>query len=67
MYRVIHDFNDAQDGEHWYKVGDIYPREGKKTTLERATELMGEHNRIGKPLIEDVPEAEEAPKKKVRK
>ena len=54
MYRVIHEFMDLQDENHIYRVGDTYPREGKETSLERATELMSNKNKIGEPIIEDV-------------
>ena len=54
MYKVIHNFRDVQDGDHIYMVGDDYPRKGAETTLERATALMGKHNAIGCPLIEEV-------------
>lgn len=54
MYRVIHNFRDAQDGDYIYMVGDNYPRKGVETTLERATALMGDNNAIGCPLIKEV-------------
>lgn len=53
MYKVICRFADLKDNGHVYEVGDVYPRKGKKTTLERATELMGTSNKIGVPLIEE--------------
>ena len=66
MYRVIHEFLDLKDGNHYYGVGDVYPRKGAKTTLERATELIGKNNKIGVPLIEEIAEeaTEEKPKRK---
>jgi len=54
MYTVIHEFLDLQDNSYHYKVGDMYPRSGAETTLERATELMGTTNKIGKPLITEI-------------
>ena len=63
MYKVIYEFLDLQDDSHIYKVGDVYPRKGSETTLERATELMGTSNKIGKPLIVE----EEKPKKTAKK
>lgn len=54
MYTVIHDFLDLQDNNHLYKVGDMYPREGGTTSLERETELLGDKNKIGQPLIEEI-------------
>ena len=54
MYKVIHQFLDLQDEKHHYKVGDTYPREGKKAVAARVKELSGTGNKIGKPLIEKV-------------
>lgn len=56
MYRVIRYFEDLQDGNRAYKVGDTYPREGLSPTDERIAELSGSRNRQGKPLIEAIPE-----------
>lgn len=56
MYRVIRYFEDLQDGNRAYKVGEIYPREGLSPTDERISELSGSRNRQGKPLIEAIPE-----------
>lgn len=53
MYEVIHEFADLLDNNHVYRVGDVYPRDGGTTTLERATELMGKSNKIGKPVIKE--------------
>ena len=62
MYKVIHKFLDLQDENHLYKVGDTYPRSGKKATAKRVKELSGTENKIGKPLIEAL--EEEKPKKR---
>ena len=55
-YEVIHRFKDLQDGNHIYKVGDIYPREGLETTKKRIKELLTEKNKIGEPLIRQIEE-----------
>lgn len=55
MYKVIHEFLDLQDGNHHYKEGDTYPRRGKKAIAERIEELSGDGNKIGTPLIKEVP------------
>lgn len=52
MYKVIHQFLDLQDESYHYKVGDTYPRDGKKAVAARVKELSGNKNKIGKPLIE---------------
>lgn len=57
-YKVIHDFTDIQDEKHVYRVGDKFPRHGRAKKA-RLTELMGEENKIGKPLIVEVEEVAE--------
>lgn len=64
MYKVIKYFTDLQDNNHSYKVGDEYPRKGMSVLPSRIKELAGKKNRQGCPLIEEIPEAEEKPKKK---
>ena len=66
MYKVIFEFLDLEDDMHLYKVGDVYPRNGKTATLERATELMGKKNKAGIPLIIEE-DAVEKPKKSTAK
>lgn len=60
MYTVIHEFLDLKDESYHYKVGDTYPRRGKRANAERVEELSGTGNKIGKPLIE----YKETPKKR---
>ena len=66
MYKVIHQFLDLQDGSYHYKVGDTFPRSGKKATAKRIKELSGTDNKIHRPLIEAIEETpkEEKPKKR---
>lgn len=64
MYKVIKFFTDLQDNNHPYEVGDEYPRKGATVLPSRLKELASENNRQGQPLIEEIPEVEEAPKKK---
>ena len=51
MYEVIVSFTDLADGRHVYRVGDEYPRSGVKVDTARVKELLGEKNKLGKPLI----------------
>lgn len=51
-YKVIHYFEDLQDFNHPYKVGDVFPRLGMKVSEKRILELSTNKNRQGKPLIE---------------
>lgn len=54
MYEVINYFTDLQDGNHEYKVGYPFPREGLTVSDERIAELSGSDNKQGKPLIKKV-------------
>lgn len=66
-YKVIHPFFDLQDKErHTYKVGDPFPYEGE-VSEERAAELTGDKNKLGKPVIELVEEVETKPKRTRKK
>lgn len=77
MFKVIRQFYDLTDkvdkGHYFYKVGDVYPREGMKPTVERIAFLASSDNLIGEPvieLIEETPEepaAEEKPKRRAKK
>lgn len=53
-YKVIHYFEDLQDFNHPYKVGDVFPRLGMKVSEARLLELSTAKNRQKKPLIEFV-------------
>ena len=55
-YKVIHYFEDLQDFNHAYKVGDVFPRLGMVVTEDRLRELSSKYNRQKKPLIEFVEE-----------
>ena len=50
-YKVIHFFNDLQDFNHAYHVGDVYPRMGVRVSDARIAELSSSKNKQGKPLI----------------
>lgn len=67
MYKVIKSFVDLQDGNHLYKEGDIYPREGAEVSSERQKELAGTQNKIGEPLIKKEKVADEEKPKKSNK
>ena len=64
MYKVIKYFTDMQDNNFAYNVGDEYPRKGLSVLPSRFKELASKKNRQGCPLIEEIPEVEETPKKK---
>lgn len=53
-----------QDGNFAYNVGDEYPRKGLNVLPSRIKELASDKNRQGCSLIEEIPDVEEAPKKK---
>ena len=66
MYKVIKHFTDMQDNNFAYNVGDEYPRKGMSVLPSRIKELAGKKNRQGCPLIEEVPDVEEAPEKNTK-
>lgn len=55
MYKVVKKFVDLQDKNHLYKVGDCYPRSGKNVSENRIHELATNNNKIGVPLIKEIP------------
>lgn len=63
MYKVIKHFTDMQDNNFAYNVGDEYPRKGMSVLPSRIKELASKKNRQGCPLIEEIPEVVEEPKK----
>ena len=64
MYRVIKAFVDLQDNNYKYDINDIYPRKGLNVLQSRINELATNKNLQKTPLIEEIPEVEEKPKKK---
>jgi hypothetical protein len=68
LYKVIKHFTDMQDGNYAYDPKDparnIYPRKGLSVLPSRIRELASDKNRQGCPLIEEIHEVEETPKKK---
>lgn len=52
MFTVLSEFADLQDGNHIYRVGDVYPREGYTPTAERVDELSTGKNLLHEPLIQ---------------
>jgi hypothetical protein len=55
-----------QDNNFAYNVGDEYPRKGLSVLPSRIKELATDKNRQGVPLIEEIPDVEEAPEKKTK-
>ena len=64
MYRVIKAFVDLQDNNYKYDINDIYPRKGLNVLQSRINELASDKNKQKTPLIEEIPEKVEEPKKK---
>lgn len=54
MYKASVFFTDAQDNGHKYNVGDIFPRVGLDVSPERIAEMLGNNNKRGIPVIEEV-------------
>ena len=71
MYRVIKAFVDLQDNNYAYDPKDparnTYPRKGLSVLPSRIKELASKNNRQGVPLIEEIPEKVEEPKKEKKK
>ena len=67
MYRVIKHFVDLQDNNYKYDVGDTYPRKGLNVLQSRINELATNKNLQKTPLIEEIPEKSEEPKKEKKK
>lgn len=68
MYKVIKHFTDMQDNNYAYDPKDparnTYPRKGLSVLPSRIKELASKNNRQGVPLIEEIPEKVEEPKRK---
>lgn len=56
MHKVIRSFVDLHDNGYRYQVGEVYPRQGAKSENARVEELSTNKNKMGAPLIEEVPE-----------
>ena len=69
-YKVIKAFTDMQDNNYAYDPKDparnTYPRKGLNVLQSRINELASSKNRQGCPLIEEIPDVEEKPKKKTK-
>ena len=55
-----------QDNNFAYNVGDEFPRKNFSVLPSRIRELATNKNRQGVPLIEEIPDVEEAPEKKTK-
>lgn len=64
MFKVVKKFYDLKDNNHCYYVGDKFPHDGKKVSEKRIAELSSDKNKLGTPLIEEIPEK---PSKKATK
>lgn len=54
-YTVAVKFKDLKDGGHIYEKGEPYPRKGLKVDEARINELTSSNNKIGCPVIVEVP------------
>ena len=67
-YKVNKAFTDMQDNNYAYDPKDparnTYPRKGLNVLQSRINELASSKNRQGCPLIEEIHDVEEKPKKK---
>ena len=67
MFRVIEYFEDLQDNNRPYNVGDIFPCDNREISTERLTELSTAQNRRKIPLIKEIEQAPETVVKKNNK
>ena len=58
MFQAVCDFRDLTDG-HMYLQDEPFPFDGRTVAQERLEELLGSNNKARKPLIVNVPVAEE--------
>ena len=58
-YQVVRDFLDKTDNNYFYRVGDVYPREGVKVTKTRTKELLTKNTVTGDIYIKELPEPKE--------
>ena len=56
MFKVVKKFYDLKDNNHAYSVGDIYPHNKAKVSEKRIDELSSNKNKMGVPLIVEIPE-----------
>ena len=61
MYKVLISFTDNVDGGVYFVNKDTYPRSGVTPSDERIAYLMGNGNKFGKPVIEEIAEINENP------
>lgn len=54
MYRAVTYFVDRLDGNHAYKPGDIFPRQGIEVSEERINQLLTGNNNANLVVIEEV-------------
>ena len=64
MFKVVKRFYDLKDNNHAYYEGDIYPHNKVKVSEKRIAELSSNKNKMGVPLIVEIPEK---PSKKTTK
>ena len=55
---------DLQDNNYKYDAGDTYPRKGLNVLQSRINELASHKNKQKTPLIQEIPEKAEEPKRK---
>lgn len=56
MFKVVKKFYDLKDNNHAYYEGDIYPHNKVKVSEKRIAELSSNKNKMGVPLIVEIPE-----------
>lgn len=63
MYKAVKAFRDLKTNLV-YAVGDTFPHDGVEVDFERIAELASDKNRLGVPLIKEIPEKPKRTRKK---
>ena len=56
MFKVVKRFYDLKDNNYAYYEGDIFPHNKVKVSEKRIAELSSNKNKMGVPLIVEIPE-----------
>lgn len=67
MYKVVKRFTDLRDNNYLYAVGDTYPRKGVDIDSNRVEVLASNRNKLGVPLIVEIPKIPPLPVEPVKK
>ena len=67
MFKVVKRFYDLKDNNYAYSVGDVFPHPKARVSEKRIAELSSNKNKMGVPLIAEIPEKSKKENKKAVK